>query len=145
MKKFLFKPVQKIIAKRQEEAGKELAEAKAKNIEAQKNKIQYESSMKNIEQERVKTLQEARKSADAEYNRIVNDAADVAKQIKEDAVTQAENQKVQILKKAEKEIADMVVEATTKVIGNTRGKDVDHSLYNEFLDKAGDNSDSGSI
>ena len=76
--------------------------------------------------------------ADAEYNRIVGDAKDTAKQIKEDAISEAESQKTQILKKAEKEIADMVVEATVKVVGEKTGSDVDNSLYNEFLNKAGD-------
>ena len=51
---------------------------------------------------------------------------------------EAENQKTQILKKAEKEIADMVVDAAVKVVGKNSGADVDSSLYNEFLDKAGD-------
>ena len=32
----------------------------------------------------------------------------------------------------------MVVEATVKVVGEKTGSDVDNSLYNEFLNKAGD-------
>ena len=83
-------------------------------------------------------MQETMRHADAEYNRIVGDAKDTAKQIKEDAISEAESQKTQILKKAEKEIADMVVEATVKVVGEKTGSDVDNSLYNEFLNKAGD-------
>ena len=37
-----------------------------------------------------------------------------------------------------REIADMVVDAAVKVVGKNSGADVDSSLYNEFLDKAGD-------
>ena len=83
-------------------------------------------------------MRETMKKADAEYQRIVGDAESKAKQIKEDAAVEAENQKTQILKKAEKEIADMVVDAAVKVVGKNSGADVDSSLYNEFLDKAGD-------
>ena len=80
------------------------------------------------------------KKADAEYQRIVGDAESKAKQIKEDAAVEAENQKTQILKKAEKEIADMVVDAAVKVVGEKSGSGTDHALYNEFIDKAGDRS-----
>lgn len=58
--------------------------------------------------------------------------------LKKMRLLKAENQKTQILKKAEKEIADMVVDAAVKVVGKNSGADVDSSLYNEFLDKAGD-------
>ena len=47
-------------------------------------------------------------------------------------------QKAQILKKAEKDIADMVVDATVKIVGEKKGADVDNALYDKFLDKAGD-------
>ena len=57
-----------------------------------------------------------------------------------DAKAEAENQKTQILKKAEKEIADMVVDAAVKVVGEKSGSGTDHALYNEFIDKAGDRS-----
>ena len=73
-------------------------------------------------------LQEARQTADAEYKRIVSDAEKTAKQVKEDAITDAENQKAQILKKA----------ATVKIVGEKKGADVDNALYDKFLDKAGD-------
>ena len=124
MKIFLFKPVQKIIAARQ--------------AEADGLKAQYAKSIASVEEEKSKAMQETMKKADAEYQRIVGDAESKAKQIKEDAAVEAENQKTQILNKAEKEIADMVVDAAVKVVGKNSGADVDSSLYNEFLDKAGD-------
>ena len=133
MKIFLFKPVQKIIAARQAEADKQFDEAAAKQAEADGLKAQYAKSIASVEEEKSKAMQETMKKADAEYQRIVGDAESKAKQIKEDAAVEAENQKTQILKKAEKEIADMVVD-----VGKNSGADVDSSLYNEFLDKAGD-------
>lgn len=138
MKKFLFKPVAKIIAERQAEADKQFSEAEAKKAEAMDLKSKYELSISQVEQEKVKTIQEARKTADDEYHRIINEASDKAKQLKVDAQIEAENQKTQILKKAEKEIADMVVDAATKVVGGNSGAQVDSTLYNQFLNKAGE-------
>lgn len=138
MKIFLFKPVKNIIAQRQAEADKQFNEAAKKQAEADGLKAQYETSIANAKAEQTNAMQETMRHADAEYNRIVGDAKDTAKQIKEDAISEAESQKTQILKKAEKEIADMVVEATVKVVCEKTGSDVDNSLYNEFLNKAGD-------
>ena len=140
MRVFLFKPVRKIIAARQEEGAKQFAEAAACMEEAVKLKTQYTESLANAEKEKAQTLQTARKNADKEYQRIISDAESVAKQMKADAKAEAENQKTQILKKAEKEIADMVVDAAVKVVGEKSGSGTDHALYNEFIDKAGDRS-----
>lgn len=138
VKIFLFKPVQKIIAARQEEVDKQLDDAKAAQTEADELKVKYADSLAGMEEERKKTLQDARKNADEEYKKIVSSAQAQAKQIKEEAVLQAESEKEQILKKAEQEIADMVVDAATKVVGSKSGVEIDRSLYDEFLDKAGE-------
>ena len=138
MRIFLFKPVQKIIAARQEEADRQFKEAGESKQAAEEARKPYEASLPNAEEAKKQVLQEARQTADAEYKRIVSDAEKTAKQVKEDAITDAENQKAQILKKAEKDIADMVVDATVKIVGEKKGADVDNALYDKFLDKAGD-------
>ena len=146
MRIFLFKPVQKIIAARQEEADRQFKEAGESKQAAEEARKQYEASLANAEEAKKQVLQEARQTADAEYKRIVSDAEKTAKQVKEDAITDAENQKAQKnvsdlddqLKKAEKDIADMVVDATVKIVGEKKGADVDNALYDKFLDKAGD-------
>ena len=48
----LFKPVQKIIAQRQEEADKEYKEAEASKAEAEAKKTEYEESLRTIDDER---------------------------------------------------------------------------------------------
>ncbi|MDE6433233.1 MAG: ATP synthase F0 subunit B [Lachnospiraceae bacterium] len=140
MKRFLFQPIQKIIAARQEEADRQFEEAAAKQAEADEMKAQYTGSIADIEEEKKQTLQQARKDADKEYQKIVDGARKEANQIKADAAAEAEVQKKQIIKKAEKEIADMVINAATKVVGAQSSIEMNASLYNEFLDKAGEES-----
>ena len=138
MRIFLFKPVQNIIAKRQEEADKQLLEAAQKQEAAAVLEQKYSDTLNNIEEEKKKALSEARKDADTAYQKIIDDANKKADKIKEDAVIEAENTKTQIIKKAEKEIADMVVSAATKVVAGTDNVSADNSLYDEFLNKAGE-------
>ena len=131
MRIFLFKPVQKIIAARQEEADRQFKEAGESKQAAEEARKQYEASLANAEEAKKQVLQEARQTADAEYKRIVSDAEKTAKHVKEDAITDAENQKAQILKKAEKDIADMVVDATVKIVGEKKGADPGHSDHKD--------------
>ena len=64
MRIFLFKPVQNIIAKRQEEADKQLLEAAQKQEAAAALEQKYSDTLNNIEEEKKKALSEARKDAD---------------------------------------------------------------------------------
>jgi len=139
MRLLLFKPVRDIIAKRKEEADQEYEKALASQKEADELKQQYDDSLKKLEEDRKETMRIARKNADAEYQRIVGSAEERAASIKSDAQIQAESTRQQVLKRAEREIADMVLEAATKITGDAKeGKEINSALYDEFLSKAGD-------
>lgn len=135
---FLFKPVKEIIAKRQEEADAVLQEAQKVKEEADAKKKEYEDTLVSFEDEKHNVMSEARKSANEEYLKIVKDAKDIAKKIQIQADNEAEKQKAKILKKAETEIADMVVEAATKMVAEKSNDDSNRALYDEFINKAGD-------
>ncbi len=135
---FFFKPIANIIAKRQEEANEIYGKAEAKESEANELVKQYEDKLASAETEKKQIISEARKSADSQYQKILADAKDDAKEIHEAAIAEANNEKNKIIASAKKEIADMVVDATTKVVGSKTGADVDSELFNEFLGKAGE-------
>lgn len=138
MKLFLFKPVKKIIAERQEEADRQFKEAAKHQQDADDLKAQYEKSIVEAQQESKQMLLDAKRSADTEYQKIIAGAKDSADEIRKNAALEAENEKARILKSAETEIAEMVLDATAKMVGAKKGADVDRALYNKFLDKAGD-------
>ena len=71
---FLFKPVRKILEARQAEADRENALAKAKTAEAEAVKTRYEKCLSDTEEERRQIIAKARKQADEEYKKIVNNA-----------------------------------------------------------------------
>ena len=135
---FLFKPVQNIIAKRHQLADAQLAKAADAQKEAESLKQQYNASLAETEAKKQQILGEARKDADEQYHKIVEEARTKAKQIEDRAVAEAKNEKDRILKNTEQEIADMVVEAAGKIVGSQSGAKIDRSLYDEFLNKAGE-------
>ena len=135
---FFFKPLQDIIDKRQAEADEMFNKASAEEHQADELVHQYEEKLSSAETEKKQIIAEARKTADGEYQHILADAKADAKSIHDDAVAAAERQKAEIINSAKKEIADMVVDATTKVVGTKAGADIDSELFDQFLGKAGE-------
>ena len=135
---FFFKPIAKVIAKRQAEANDIYDKASEKENEANELAKQYEQKLVSVEDEKKQIIADARKSADSQYNKIVEDAKQDAREIKDAAVAEANQEKNKIIASAKKEIADIVVDATTKVVGSKTGADVDSELFDEFLVKAGE-------
>ena len=137
--KFLFKPVRKILEARQEEADKLQKQAMNREQEAAAAKARYDKCLTDTEEERKQILAKARKQADDEYKKIVNNAKNTAKRIEAEANEEAERSKARILSDAEQEIADMIASATEKNIGTRTGEKVDQALYNQFLNEVGEN------
>ncbi len=135
---FFFKPIAKVIAKRQEEANEIYDKASVKENEAGQLAKEYEQKLVSVEDEKKQIIADARKSADSQYQKIVEDAKQNAREIKDAAVVEANQEKNKIIASAKKEIADIVVDATTKVVGSKAGAAVDSELFDEFLVKAGE-------
>ncbi len=135
---FFFKPIAKVMAKRQEEANEIYDKASVKENEASQLAKEYEQKLVSVEDEKKQIIADARKSADSQYQKIVEDAKQNAREIKDAAVVEANQEKNKIIASAKKEIADIVVDATTKVVGSKAGAAVDSELFDEFLVKAGE-------
>lgn len=138
---FFFKPVKKVMAKRQEEIDKQFADAKNAEEEANALKSQYEKSVSNIADEKARALNEARAKASEEYDRIVEEAKSEAGKIVSDARKTAVMEQEKSIKETKNQLADLIVSAATKVVASGRGQDADRELYNQFLAKTGDKSE----
>lgn len=136
--KFLFKPIKNILAKRQEEIDKQYADAKAAEAQAMELKKQYEDSVKGIADERAAAVNEARTKAGEEYDRIIADAKAEADKLVGNAKKLAHMEQEKSIRQAQEQIADLVVEATAKVVAAGQGSAADRELYNQFLAKTGE-------
>ncbi len=136
--KFLFKPIKNILAKRQAEIDKQYADAKATTDKANELKAQYEDSIKGIADEKAAAVNEARTKASVEYDRIVADAHAEADKLVDNAKKLAKVEQEKSIRQAKEQIADLVVEATAKVVASGQGSDADRELYNQFLAKTGE-------
>ena len=93
MKRFLFKPVNAILEKRQQAADAQFAEADRQKAEAKESQEHYDALVQGAEDEKKRIVADARQEASAEYGRIVSEAKDKADGIVEKAKADAENEK----------------------------------------------------
>ena len=144
MKKFLFGPIIKVMDVRKAMIDQQFAGAKEQENQAKALKEQYEGALKSAREESFQIMEQARKEAKAQADKTVEDtqakvSAMLAK-AQEDINTEREN----AMRQMKDDVASLAMEAAGKIIGKNSGADQDLSLYDQFIEKAGDPDDNGS-
>ena len=142
MKKFLFGPIIKVMDVRKAMIDQQFAGAKEQEDQAKALKEQYEGALKSAREESFQIMEQARKEAKAQADKTVEDtqakvSAMLAK-AQEDINTEREN----AMRQMKDDVASLAMEAAGKIIGKNSGADQDLSLYEQFIEKAGDPDDS---
>lgn len=133
--KFLFRPVNEVIRRREEAIASQYEKAQKLQEEAKAEKDKCTGFQAQIKQEKAAAVAEAQEKARTEYDRIVAEARDRAEQIVEASRKEAELEKARIVGKAEQEIRSVIMDAAVKSMQSSEG---DHALYDQFLTKAGE-------
>ena len=142
MKKFLFGPIIKVMDVRKAMIDQQFAGAKEQEDQAKALKEQYEGALKSAREESFQIMEQARKEAKAQADKTVEAtqakvSAMLAK-AQEDINTEREN----AMRQMKDDVASLAMEAAGKIIGKNSGADQDLSLYDQFIEKAGDPDDS---
>jgi F-type H+-transporting ATPase subunit b len=97
VRRFLFKPVKKILAERQALVQNSLDEAAAARAEAERLEQQHKELMQRIENEKLAAITEANKKAAEESEQLLQSARERADSIIKTAETEAADLKEEIL------------------------------------------------
>mgnify|MGYP001009742024 CR=1 FL=1 len=130
---FLFKPINKVIDKRNAAIQEKYDEAKKMQEEAQAEKEKYAACQDEIEVEKNKVLDAARASAREEGRQLIENAQKEADKVIRKG-EDARREKDKMLEQAKHEILSLVLDAAA---GSMNKKSDDSALYDEFLKKAG--------
>ncbi len=131
---FLFKPINKVIDKRNKSIQEKYDEAKKLQEDAQAEKDKYVACQNGIEEEKNKVLDAARASAREEGRQLIENAQKEADKVIRKANEDARREKDKMLEQAKHEILSLVIDAAA---GSMNKKSDDSALYDEFLEKAG--------
>jgi len=138
MSYFLFNPVRKLLADRQNKIKSELDDARTNMEEAHKLREEYEAKLQNVDKEAEAILAEARRRALVNENAIIADAKAEAARIVERAHTEAQLEKQKMADDIKKEIITVAAAMAGKVVTASMNREIQDQLIDETLKEIGD-------
>ena len=136
-KVFLFKPVGKILDKRNEMAAAEIAEAKRAKESAAKTQQEYIEKLAKAKEEAADIMKQATLRAQKREEEIVNEANQKAAEIKARAEENIERDKQRAVNDIKDEISDIVIMAASKVVEKEISTKDNEAIIADFLQNVG--------
>ncbi|MBQ9078995.1 MAG: F0F1 ATP synthase subunit B [Ruminococcus sp.] len=133
LKIFLFKPVNKIMDERTRTIQDDLDAAKKSKEEAEALKKEYEDNISDAKQKAQEIIMKAHEDAESEKSAILKKSQEEADQIISDANKTIENERKRVLAQAQTQIADLAIEAASKIIGENLDDEKNRRLVDKFL------------
>jgi len=130
VKRFLFKPVKKIVDARRAAIDGDYAQAKAAREEAEKSRRNYEAAMATAKQTGDQIIADATRTAEYRSNEIVTEARQKATDIRR----QAEADAVLERKKAEDEMKREIAEVSTQLTGKLLEREINEEDHKKLID-----------
>jgi F-type H+-transporting ATPase subunit b len=138
IKRFLFKPINEMLAKRKAMADAEISDAVKAKDEANAMKAEYEQNMQDAKNKANEILTSAQKSATQKSEDILREAASQAAMMKSKAESDIEQEKRKAVNDIKDEIGGMAVEIAGKVLEREICEDDHTKLIDEFIANVGE-------
>ena len=139
-KKFLLKPVKKVIADRKAKADSEIADAKKLREEAEAMKAEYEQNLQNARTEANQIVTSAQKTATARGEEIVGEARAQAAALKQKAEADIAQERKKAVNEVKDEIGGIAMEIASKVVEREIREEDHRDLIDEFIKNVGEAS-----
>ena len=141
LKRFLYKPVQEVLAKRQALLDAQYENAANAERDALNRKAEWDAKMENAKAASDQILEEASRLASEQKEAAIRDAKEKAERI----LSQAEEDAEMTRKKAQAGIKEEIISVSTalsaKLIGREIKNEDHHALIDRFIDEIGDSHD----
>ena len=135
LKKFLFKPVQKILAARQDQVDELYDAAEKTKASAEEDKKLYTAKIAGAVEEAESILRSATQRADRQSDEIIADAHRRAAETMKRAEEDIELAKKKAMDDLKNEISDISVQIAEGVVGRELNSDDHRDLIDSFIDK----------
>ena len=130
LKRFLFKPVKKVMDSRRAAIDEDYAQAKAAREEAEENRLNYEAAMSAARQTGDQIIAEASRTAEHRGNEIVAEARGRASEIRR----QAERDALLERKKAEDEMKHEIANVSAQLTGKLLQREINEEDHRNLID-----------
>ena len=133
LKKFLFKPVKKVLDQRRESIDSAYARAEAAETQANEHRANYAAAMAAARQTADQMISEASRDAERRGHEIENEARARAQEIRKQAEVDALLEKKKADEDIRKEIADVSAQLTEKLLEREIRPEDHRGLIDSFL------------
>ena len=140
IKRFLFKPINNILAKRKEMADTQIQDAVKAREEAEAMKSQYEQDMIQAKNKANEIVVSAQKTASAQSEELLREASRQAAAMKNKAEADIEQEKRKAVNEIKDEIGGMAMEIAGKVIEREISEEDHAKLIDDFIANVGETS-----
>ena len=140
MKRFLFKPVQKVMDARQGQVEKIYADAEQDRNAAASMKQEYEARLATAREEADGLVRNAVQTAQRKGDAIVAEASSQASHLKQKAEEDIAREKKQMLLDVRSEISDIAVSIASKVVEREINKEDHERFVEDFIKNVGEQS-----
>ncbi len=138
LRKFLFKPIQDVLDKRQKLVDANLADARQAKAQAQAALSAAEEKLNNVDSEAAARRVASEQQAEKEKEQLLAEAQRQADAIVAEGKAAAEAERASKLRQADAQIADLTRTVCAKVLERNLTQQDDDRFLNDLLQKAGE-------
>ena len=137
IKKFLYKPVRKMLAQREEEVQSMYSEAENAQTEAEKLRAEYTERLAKAKEEAASITKSATHRATVRGEEILKEASQQAADMVKKAETSIEQERKKAMNEIKVEITGLSVMIASKVIEKDINEDDHKRMIEDFISKVG--------
>lgn len=137
LKKFLFKPIDKVLTERAAEIEDTYKNAETAKHTADAALEKYEAKLSDAKGEAEEIIKTASLAAEERTAAIVSEAREEAKRIVEKSQEQAERDRQSAMSDAQGDIASLAVDIAERLIGESIDSSIDEKLIEEIIGQMG--------
>ena len=140
MKKFLFKPIRRVLEERQKRADQNIRAAEQEKAEAEAVKAEYTKNMAQAREEAAGILERAKQDASQQADELLQSARSEAQALKAKAESDIRQEKKRALNEAKDEIGGLAMDIAGRVVEREIHEADHRALIDDFLKKVEDSS-----
>ncbi|HBB72564.1 MAG TPA: ATP synthase F0 subunit B [Ruminococcus sp.] len=130
---FLFKPLNKMKNERTRIIQDNIDDTEKAKAEAEELRSQYEGSISEAKEKANEIIMKAHEDAESEKAAIIERSKEEADEIISSAGKAAENERRRVIQQAQSQIADLAIQAASKVVGANLDDEKNRRLVDQFL------------
>lgn len=140
LKKFLFKPVQKVMKDRREQVDKIYGDAEESRTAAADMKQQYTTRLAGAREEADSIVRNAQQTAQRRSDSMLSEASSQASRIKQKAEEEIALERKQMVLSVKSELSDMAVSIASKIVEREIDPKDHAAFVDDFIQNVGDKS-----